>query len=140
MLRRLFIVVFLLSPSIAFSSTKLDQAMFCDMTSTNFFYPLVQKELISLKPYKVEDSINYFRVKIFKPLSAFGMPVQAVFGWSETQMIFVRGPGTSPPEIYGILVNEGIGDVQATLNSVGATKAKVSRVEKSITAITCTGN
>lgn len=140
MRKLLLAVVFILAPSVAFSSIKVDRSLYCDMTSTQFFYPLVQQEIISLKPFKVEDSVNYFRVKMFKPATAFGMRVQVVFGWSENQMFFVRSPGTAPPEHYGVIVDEGIGNVQSTLNSVGAKKARVSRIDRSTTAITCDGS
>ena len=132
----------LAAPTMAFAAVNLDKGLMCDMSATNFFYPLVQRKLISLEPYSIEDSVSYFRPHTplgSGGLRAFGMKVETVFGYARGQIMFLRGPGTESPDVYGVIVREGIANVQAQLNSVAAYKAHTRRISSSETAITCEG-
>jgi hypothetical protein len=132
----------LAAPTMASAAVNLDKGLMCDMSATNFFFPLVQRKLISIEPYAVEDSVSQFRPHTplgSGGLRAFGMKVETVFGYARGQIMFLRGPGTEPPDIYGVIVKEGIANVQAQLNSVGASKARARRISSSQTAITCEG-
>ncbi|WP_188610144.1 hypothetical protein [Chelatococcus reniformis] len=58
--------------------------------------------LISNKPTRVADSLNYFKLK--KPLDLDGVQAVAVFGFDETGTFpFVRAPGTSPGQVIGFV-------------------------------------
>lgn len=72
-------------------------------------------------------------------MNLYGMKVVAVLGYASGQLIFPRGPGTEPPETYGVIVKEGIANVQATLNSEGANRVRTRRISPNETAIYCEG-
>lgn len=145
MKRTAFLALCLATPALSFAAISVDKPMRCEMTATQFFQPLVQRRLISARPYYVEDSVNFFRPANWAfgtkdgDMFAFGMKVVAVFGYASGQMIFTRGPGTEPPDTYGVTVKEGIANVQATLNSEGATRARTRRISTNETAIYCEG-
>lgn len=114
----------------------IDNALACNVTATEFFTPLIQGELLNIKPYSVDSSISFFKPKLFKRITAFGMPVVSVFGYAKDQVMFIKTDARTE-EIYGVIVKESIANVQAQLNAVGATKAKINRVDSSSTSITC---
>jgi hypothetical protein len=125
-------------PSLCDAKTSnIDKAFFCNMSTTQFFQPLVQLGVLNVKPYAVEDSVSYFHPKFFNQISLFGIQVEAFFGYAENQIMFTRGPGTAPPELYGVIVRESIANVQAQLNANGATLAKVNRIDSNRTAVAC---
>jgi hypothetical protein len=128
----------------AAQAIELGKGLMCEISAADFFQPLVQRRIIDINPYVVEDSVNYFhptnRQLIMKKadrLLAFDMKVNAVFGYARDQVMFRRGPGTEPPNIFGVIVNESIGNVQAQLSNVGAYKAKTRRVTSNTTEIFC---
>lgn len=128
-------------PSMA-SAVNLDKGLMCDMSAAAFFAPMVQHKLIDIEPIAVEDSINHFRPRTqlgSKALLAFGMKVETVFGYARGQIMFQRAPGTEPADTYGVIVKEGIANVQAQLGSMGAHRALTRRISSSRTAITCEG-
>jgi hypothetical protein len=134
------------APSLAPAATVLDKALMCHMTATDFFTPLAQRGLMEMTAYSIEDSINYFHVtQKHQPLKkdsgtvVFGLPVEAVFGYIRGQLLFRRSPGTEPADMYGVVVRDGIGNVRATLDSVGARDAKVRRIDNRTTEIICEG-
>ncbi|HBF51647.1 MAG TPA: hypothetical protein DDX04_16330 [Massilia sp.] len=132
----------LAAPSMAVAAVNLDKGLTCEMSATAFFSPIVQRRLIDIEPYAVEDSISQFRprAQIGKnALYAFGMKVETVFGYARDQIMFLRGPGTEPENTYGVVVKEGIANVQAQLNSMGVHRAQTRRISSSRTAITCEG-
>ena len=74
--------------------------------------------------YVVEDSVSYFKLK--KPLSVWNFSPVAVFGFElGYSHIFVRGPGTAPPEMVGIVVREDVASVKAKLQSLGIENLEV---------------
>lgn len=125
-------------PSLCSAKTSnIDKAFFCNMSTTQFFQPLVQLGVLNVKPYAVEDSVSYFHPKFFNQIFLFGIQVEAFFGYADNQIMFTRSPGTAPPELYGVIVRESIANVQAQLNANGATLAKVNRIDSNRTAVAC---
>lgn len=125
------------APVAANAAQALD--MSCGSSVAEFFAPLVQQRLISTRPYKVTPgSVNIFRPRLFAGLKVYGLPVVDVFGYSNDPLLFIQRPG-SGLEIYGVIVRESIANVQAQLNSVGATEAKTYRIDAKRTAIACKG-
>lgn len=132
----------LAAPSMAAAAVNLDKGLMCDMSAATFFAPMIQHKLIDIEPVSVEDSISHFRPRTQlggKALHAFGMKVETVLGYARGQIMFLRGPGTEPADTYGVIVKEGIANVQAQLNSMGAHRAQTRRISSSRTAITCEG-
>lgn len=129
-------------PTMACAAVPLDKGLMCEMSAAAFFSPMVQHKMISLEPFAVEDSISQFQPRAQfgqKSMTAFGMKVETVFGYARGQIMFLRGPGTEPVDTYGVIVKEGIANVQAQLNSMGAHRAQTRRISSSRTAITCEG-
>lgn len=78
---------------------------------------LQQKKIIS-SPYNVVDSVNYFSFN--KPIELWGFKPKAVFGWQVGYpKFFTRGPGTSPPEMVGIVVSDSVTTVKDKLEKLG---------------------
>ncbi len=135
----------LTAPTMATAAIDIGKGLACEMPATEFFRPFVQRKLINIGTYRLEDSISYYQ-PIEKNLShpkggmlAFGMKVDTVFGYARGQLMFERGPGTEPSDTYGVIVKEGIANVQAQLNSVGANRAQTRRISSTRTAIICEG-
>ena len=143
MFKKCALALSILLPATAFS-VEIGGGLTCNSSVSDFFQPLVQRNLIEMKPFMVDDSVSYFhptnRQLIMKKsdrILAFDMKVNSVFGYGSGQAMFRRGPGTEPPDIYGVVVNEGIGNVQAQLNSAGAYNAKTRRITSNTTEIFC---
>jgi hypothetical protein len=78
----------------------------------------LQKNGFTSKASYVVDSINYFG--LLKPLKAWAFRPKAVFGWQEGYgKFFVRGPGTSPPEMIGIISSDSVAVTKAKLKRLG---------------------
>lgn len=121
------------------ASAALQVEMACDQSVREFFTPLVQRRLITTKPYTISTgSVNYFRTRAFAGVSAYGMQVTSVFGFTDDPLLFTPIEGEKR-EIYGVEVRETIANVQAQLNSVGAVNATTYRVSAALTAIACKG-
>lgn len=126
------------APAFALAAEPL--SMSCDSTVKDFFAPLIQRNLIANKPFLVDEhSVNHFKPRLFKPLEVYGMPVIRVIGYANQPLLFINN-GTAPAgDVYGVIVKEGIANVQAQLNSVGAVQARTFRVDAKSTAIVCKG-
>jgi hypothetical protein len=124
-------------PFVANAGQSVD--MSCGASVSEFFAPLVQSRLINTKPARVaQGSVNHFKPKLFAGLNAYGLPVVEVFGYGADPLLFIQR-GDEAREVYGVVVRESIANVQAQLNSVGATQAKTFRVDARTTAIACKG-
>lgn len=111
----------------------------CGQRVADFFAPLIQQDLIKRKPYSVSPgNVNLFDVRLFKPLTAFGLPVTTVMGYTDDPLLFTARTA-SEQDVYGVMVREGIGNVQAHLNSIGVTDARVIRADAKTTVILCKG-
>lgn len=70
------------------------------------------------KTYMVFDTVSYFRLR--RPLTVWNFAPVAVFGWQGGfEKFFARGPGTSPPEMIGIVVRDTVTAVNAKLEKLG---------------------
>jgi hypothetical protein len=70
------------------------------------------------RTYTVVDTVSYFKLR--RPLKVWSFAPVAVFGWEGGfEKFFERGPGTSPPEMIGIVVRESIPTVKAKLKTLG---------------------
>jgi hypothetical protein len=79
---------------------------------------LYRDRLISRNPSKVFDSINVFPLR--EPVTIDGLQIVAVFGYDErSDFPFVRAPGTSPGNVFGVVT-------RSPLYSVDQWRAKVS--------------
>jgi hypothetical protein len=115
-------------------------AVDCTSTVRDFFAPLVQQDLIARKPHMVDQlSVNHFRPKFLHPLSAYGMQVSEVLGFANDPLMFTNKNSAPGQEVYGVIVREGIGNVQAQLQSVGVSQARTFRVDAQSTLILCKG-
>lgn len=136
MLKKYGIALALALPLVAHAGHEIDV---CGQSVTAFFAPLVEKRLIIKKPYKVSDSsINHFRPNFFANMSAYGMPVTSVFGYTDNPLFFEKR-GQSSQDVYGVIVKEGLADTLAQLASVGAVDARAFRVDSQSTLILCKG-
>ncbi|WP_164462594.1 MULTISPECIES: hypothetical protein [Burkholderia cepacia complex] len=133
------VLALLLAATAPCHAVELGKALYCNLSVRNFFAPLVQRHLISARPVTVYDSINSFRPTPFSHLTAFRMNVTAVYGYTNDPLLFERGPGTPPPDEYGVVVREDIANVQAVLNSAGATSARTLFLGRGLTEISCSG-
>jgi hypothetical protein len=66
------------------------------------------------------------------------MPVTYVFGYDDDPLLFINNGDKARP-IYGVIVREGIANVQAQLKAVGADRAMTFRVDSNSTMIGCKG-
>jgi len=130
----LVLVLFLgVATQITAQSTKyaaqLEQLMACKSN------PKAGKFLIELRrtgyistTYTVFDTISYFKLR--RPLKVWNFSPVAVFGWQGGyEKFFERGPGTSPPEMIGIVVREALANVNAKLQKLGIGNLDVEQAE-----------
>ncbi|WP_426079293.1 hypothetical protein [Janthinobacterium sp. PSPC3-1] len=138
MLKKCALALTFLLPLSASAVDEIDVS--CGMSVRSFFEPLIQNRLINPKPAQVEQtgSINHFRPKLLKRLTAYGMTVKSVFGYANEPLLFMNN-GNGNQEVYGVIVSEGIANVQAQLNSVGNTDARTFRTDSNTTIIMCKG-
>ena len=110
-------------------SAQIEQLMACKSN------PKAGKFLIELRrtgyistTYTVFDTISYFKLR--RPLKVWNFSPVAVFGWQGGyEKFFERGPGTSPPEMIGIVVREALADVNAKLQKLGIGNLDVEQAE-----------
>lgn len=139
MLKHIAVALALSGPVAAIGATHEINAA-CGQTVRDFFAPLIQQNLINPKPARVTSaSINVFNPRFLKPLTAFGLPVLEVLGNTDDPLLFVSNGTPHGQDVYGVVVRDGIGNVQAHLNSIGVTEARVMRIEDKKTLILCKG-
>lgn len=111
----------------------------CDQSVKEFFAPLIQARVINPKPASVEThSVNVFNVRLLSKVMAHGLPVLQVVGYTDDPLLFTRNdPDTV--DLYGVVVRESVANVQTHLNSIGATKAGVLRLDAQRTVVICKG-
>ncbi|MCL6483489.1 MAG: hypothetical protein I4O49_04800 [Janthinobacterium lividum] len=138
MFKNFAVALSFLLPTFAAASNEID--MSCGQSVKAFFAPLVQGRLINTKPISVnqDTSINVFDVRVLKPLTAHGMPVRMVYGFTDEPLLFTN-TGNSKQDVYGVIVKEGIANVQAQLNSLGETRAFTRRFDGQSTMTSCKG-
>lgn len=137
MLRQIFAVLAFSTPFFAHAATPINVS--CGQSVKAFFAPLIQQRLINPKPFSVGSaSLNLFQPRLFKSMTAYGMPVVMVFGYTNDPLLFIQ-KGEPKGDVYGVTVREGIANVQAQLNSMSANDARTFRVDERQTMILCKG-
>lgn len=86
-----------------------------------------ERGLIEAKPYSVSDSISYYAVK--PGYTAFGLPLVALSAYQEGTKFFARGPGTSPGNRFGLIVQASQGALRAAASKQG-TKMSNPRLQQ----------
>lgn len=108
---------------------QLEQLLACKSNpkAGKFLIELRRTGFIS-KTYTVVDTISYFKLR--RPLKVWSFTPVAVFGWEGGfEKFFDRGPGTSPPEMIGIVVRESVPAVKAELQKLGIENLNVEQAE-----------
>lgn len=115
--------------------------MSCTSTVKAFFAPLIQDNVINPKPFRItaQSSLNHFQPRLLKSMHVYGMPVVEVFGYTNEPLLFVNNGTPMQQDVYGAVVRESIANVQAQLNSMGATSARTVRLDREQTIIICKG-
>jgi len=113
-------------------AVQLERLMACkeNPKAGKFLIELRRTGFIS-KTYIVMDTISYFKLR--RPLKVWSFAPVAVFGWQGGyEKFFDRGPGTSPPEMVGIVVRESLADVNAKLQKLGIGNLDVEEAESDL--------
>ncbi|OLL28010.1 hypothetical protein BTH42_29940 [Burkholderia sp. SRS-W-2-2016] len=126
-------------PSAAWSVT-LDDQLACSETAHDFVSQLVDAHSIKTPPQRVEpNSVNAYRPANGANLTAFGLPVHAVFGYQPDDPLFKVGAGeASAHPVYGAVVRGSADTVKRLLTNAGSTAVVHSVVPLILTAIVCT--
>ncbi|WP_075643778.1 hypothetical protein [Paraburkholderia monticola] len=121
------------------SSFALDDQLMCAETAHDFVGGLVEAHSINIPPMHVEpDSVNAFRPASGAGLTAFGLPVHAVFGYQPGDPLFTVGGGkASSSPIYGAVVLGAADSVKRLLVSAGSTAVVHPVIPLVLTAIVC---
>lgn len=136
MFKKIVVVAVIALPTVAYAATEI---AVCGQSVTDFFTPLVEKRLILKKPYKVSGaSINHFKPNLLANMTAYGLPVVRVFGYTDNPLFFEKR-GHVAQDVYGVVVEEGLADTQAQLAAVGAAGARAIRLDSRWTVILCKG-
>ena len=133
-----FVVVLLIVASGVFAqratqtkkyADQLEQMLACKANpkSGKFLIGLQRNGFIG-KTYQVMDTVSYFKLR--RPLKVWSFAPVAVFGWEAGYpKFFDRGPGTSPPEMIGIVVKESVPSVNAKLEKLGIQGLNVEKAD-----------
>jgi len=108
---------------------QLEQQLACKSNpkAGKFLIDLRRSGFIS-KTYMVMDTISYFKLR--RPMKVWSFTPVAVFGWEGGyEKFFERGPGTSPPEMIGIVVRDSVADVKTELQKLGIENLEVEQAE-----------
>ena len=108
---------------------RLEQYLACKANpkAGKFLIELHRTGFIS-KTYMVMDTISYYLLR--RPLKVWNFTPVAVFGWEGGyEKFFDRSPGTSPPEMIGIVVRESVPDVKTKLQTLGIENLNVEQAE-----------
>lgn len=136
MLRKFLVATMFVAPATVYAANEI---AVCGQSVTEFFTPLVEKRLIVKKPYRVsESSINHFKPNFLANMTAYGMPVVGVFGYTDNPLFFEKR-GISTQDVYGVVVKEGLANTLAQLDSVGVADARALRLDSRRTVILCKG-
>src|SRR6516225_4255482 len=89
------------------SALELDGQLVCKTDAHTFIQPLVDDQYIDPNPMRVEaNSVNAFRPKRGRDLTAFGFHVYAVLGYQRDDAMFRQGSGkVEADSIYGVVVS-----------------------------------
>jgi len=125
--------------SVASDARELDEALNCQSDPHAFIAKMIDDGDIAPTPSHIEgNSVNAFRASGTGTLTAFGLPVKAVFGYQPDDGLFKRGSGTSvSAPIYGAVVFGSTDEIEARLRHEGNPAEVHAVVPLLITAIVC---
>jgi hypothetical protein len=136
LMRKLIALILVWLPTLAFADSA-EINIDCKDSPYRFISDL-QLSWISKSPHKVADSINYFRPKKGNGLYLQGIPISEVFGYSEDNpTFFKRGPGTSPGNRYGVIMEIPYAVALRALNMGRLGTAKIEPAGKHLTKAEC---
>lgn len=121
------------------SSHALDDQLACAETAHDFVAGLVETHSIKTPAMRVEpNSVNAFRPTSDASLTAFGLPVHAVFGYQPDDPFFKGGAGrASSGPVYGVVVLGSADSVKHLLVDAGSTAVIHPVIPLVLTAIVC---
>ena len=121
------------------SSYALDDQLACAETAHDFVVHLVEAHSIKTPPMRIEpNSVNAFRPANDASLTAFGLPVHAVFGYQPDDPLFKGGGGkASSGPVYGAVVLGSADSVKRLLVDAGSTAIVHPVIPLVLTAIVC---
>ncbi|MFM0005083.1 hypothetical protein PQR57_29240 [Paraburkholderia dipogonis] len=121
------------------SSYALDDHLACAETAHDFVARLVEVHSIKTPPMRVEpNSVNAFRPTNDASLTAFGLPVHAVFGYQPNDPLFKGGGGkASSGPVYGAVVLGSTDAVKRLLVAARSTAVVHPVIPLVLTAIVC---
>lgn len=127
-----------MAPASAFSQT-LDEHLSCAETAHDFVADLVGTQSIKVPPMRIEpNSVNAFRPASGNRLTAFGLHVNAVFGYQPGDPLFKEGgSGTPSGPVYGVVVQGSADLVKRRLSDAGSSAIVHSVIPMVLTAIVC---
>ncbi|MGF6985208.1 hypothetical protein QFZ99_004685 [Paraburkholderia atlantica] len=112
----------------------------CHFTPHEFIEQLVEEKEIDPLPMKVSDnSVNAYRLRSNKNLTALGFKVRAVFGFSPNDGMFTqksRG-GEAPRKVYGVVVIAGEEEVTKRIREIGSSATVKEIMPLVISAVVC---
>ena len=116
----------------------LDDQLVCKTDAHTFIQPLLDDQYIDPNPMRVEsNSVNAFRPKRGRDLTAFGFHVYAVFGYQQDDPMFKRGSGEPlKGSLYGAVVSGNTAEVAKAIANAGS-PAESKHAGPFLTAIYC---
>jgi hypothetical protein len=133
-----FLAIIVIFPAAAFGQP-LDDQLTCDGNAHDFVSGLLDGQSIETPAMRVEaDSVNAFRPAHDAGLTAFGLPVRAVFGYQPGDPMFKTGAGKLPSgPLYGVVVLGSADSVKRRLAETGSPAVVRAVVPLLMTAILC---
>ncbi|MBN3756368.1 hypothetical protein G3N95_25740 [Paraburkholderia sp. Tr-20389] len=118
---------------------ELDGQLVCKTDAHTFIQPLLDDQYIDPNPMRVEaNSVNAFRPKRGRDLTAFGFHVYAVLGYQRDDAIFRQGSGkVEADSIYGVVVSGPSESVRVRVQQAGSDATVKQILPFVLTAIVC---
>jgi hypothetical protein len=118
---------------------ELDASLDCHFSPHDFIEQLVDANEISSKPMKVSDnSVNAYAPKPAADLTALGFKVQAVFGYSPNDDLFIRNDkGQATNEVYGVVVMAAKDTISERVREMGSPATVKEVMPLLMTAVVC---
>lgn len=77
----------------------------------------INRGVVSSAPYTMSDSISYFKAKA--GFTAFGFPLVGIEAFQEGTAFFARAPGTSPGNLFALVVQAAPREVLRAMAAKG---------------------
>ncbi|MGF7135784.1 hypothetical protein P3T40_007296 [Paraburkholderia sp. EB58] len=118
---------------------ELDASLDCHSGPHEFIAQFVAAKEIGSKPTEVsESSVNVYRPQSKRDLTALGFGVQAVFGFSPNDNMFIqKGRGEAPQPVYGVVVMAWQDAVNERIREMGSPATVKEVIPMVMTAVVC---